>query len=325
MKLVMFRPGRKKARPGILWKEKIIDLNAACLFFEKNKKGGKTEGVGNDLLEFLRGGERSARRARKIPAAFEKGRAGEGRTLQKGGKKLLFDAAKVRLLAPLSRPPKIMCLARNYVSHVQEVTGSAARPPDTLLFMKPTTAVIGPEEAIVIPPFCRKLDHEVELAVVIGRRGRFIPESAALDHVAGYTILNDVSDRDYTGQKDSHRLINWFFMKGQDTFAPLGPCLVLKDEISDPHKLRLRLWVNGELRQDSEGEEMIFKIPQILARVSQFVTLEPGDIVSTGTPVGTSFSTKQYLKAGDVVECEIEGIGRLRNVVRVEEAVYRKN
>lgn len=125
-------------------------------------------------------------------------------------------------------------------------------------------------------------------------------------------------------EKARRRLINWFFMKGQDTFAPLGPCLVSKDEIPDPHKLRLRLWVNGELRQDSEGEEMIFKIPQILSRISQFATLQPGDIVSTGTPVGTSFSTKQYLKAGDVVECEIEGIGRLRNVVRVEEAVYRK-
>jgi len=324
LKLVMFRPGREKARPGILWKEKIIDLNAACPALEKNKRAGKTEGLGGDLRELLIGGEGAARRARKVLAAFEKGLAGEGRTPQESGK-LLFDAAKVRLLAPLSQPPKILCLARNYVSHVQEVTGSAARPPDTLLFMKPATAIIGPEDAIVIPPFCRKLDHEVELAVVIGRKGRFIPESAALDHVAGYTILNDVSDRDYTGQKDSHRLINWFFMKGQDTFAPLGPCLVLKDEIPDPHKLRLRLWVNGELRQDSEGEEMIFKIPQILSRTSRFVTLEPGDIVSTGTPVGTSFSTKQYLKGGDVVECEIEGIGRLRNVVRVEEAVYRKN
>lgn len=320
MKIVMFKPARGEARPGIVWKEKIVDLNAACLAAEKNRKAGPPAG---DLLDFLRGGEGAVRRARKALAAVEKNAAGQGGTQRpKGG--LLFDAAKVRLLAPISRPPKILCLARNYVSHVQEVTGSAARPPDTLFFMKPATAVIGPEAAIVIPPFCRKLDHEVELAVVVGRRGRFIPESAALDHVAGYTILNDVSDRDYTGQKDSHRLINWFFMKGQDTFAPLGPCLALKDEIADPHKLRLRLWVNGELRQDSEGEEMIFRIPQILARVSQFVTLEPGDIVSTGTPVGTSFSTKQYLKAGDVVECEIEGIGRLRNVVRVEEAVYRK-
>jgi 2-keto-4-pentenoate hydratase/2-oxohepta-3-ene-1,7-dioic acid hydratase in catechol pathway len=320
----MFKPGREKARPGILRGEKIIDLNAACRALEKKTGLRKTQGVGEDLLEFLNGGERSAGRARRALAGVEKGTLGRGRLPQKR-ERLLFDAAKTKLLAPLSKPPKILCLARNYVSHLQEVTGSAARPADTLFFMKPATAVVGPDDAIVVPPFCRKLDHEVELAVVIGRKGRFLSENAAMDHVAGYTILNDVSDRDYTGQKDSHRLINWFFMKGQDTFAPLGPCLVLKDEISDPHKLRLRLWVNGQPRQDSEGEEMIFKIPQILARVSQFVTLEPGDIVSTGTPVGTSFSTKQYLKAGDVVECEIEGIGRLRNVVRVEEAVYRKN
>jgi acylpyruvate hydrolase len=320
----MFKPGREKARPGILFKDKVLDLNAACLALEKKKKGGKAEGLGDDLLSLLRGGERAARRARMVLRFAEKGISDSGRPAGKGGR-IFFDPAKVRLLAPLTHPPKILCLARNYVSHVQEVTGSAARPPDTLLFMKPATALIGPDDAIVVPPFCRKLDHEVELAVIIGRAGRFIPETAAMDHVAGYTILNDVSDRDYTGQKDSHRLINWFFMKGQDTFAPLGPCLVLKDEVPDPHKLRLRLWVNGELRQDSEGEEMIFKIPQILSRVSQFVTLQPGDIVSTGTPVGTSFSTKQYLKGGDVVECEIEGIGRLRNVVRVEEALYRKN
>lgn len=323
MKLAMFKPGREKARPGILWKEKILDLNAVCLTLEKKEGGRKLEFLWEDLFDFLGGGERARRKARRALDFVEKGSLGQGR-LPKKGAKLLFDLAKVRLLAPLSRPPKILCLARNYVSHVKEVTGSAARPPDTLLFLKPTTAIIGPDDAIVVPPFCRKLDHEVELAVVIGRQGRFIPETAALDHVAGYTILNDVSDREYTGQKDSHRLINWFFMKGQDTFAPLGPCLVSKDEIPDPHKLRLRLWVNGELRQDSEGEEMIFKIPQILSRISQFATLQPGDIVSTGTPVGTSFSTKQYLKAGDVVECEIEGIGRLRNVVRVEEAVYRK-
>ena len=323
MKIVMFKPGREKPRPGILWKEKIIDLNAACLALEKKRRWAKTEGIVEGALRFSKRGERAARRARTVLEAFEKGTLGQGRLPQKSGK-LLFDAAKVRLLAPLSQPPKILCLARNYASHIREVTGSSARPPDTLLFMKPATAIIGPDDAIVVPPFCRKLDHEVELAAVIGRKGRFIPESAAMDHVAGYTILNDVSDREYTGQKDSHRPINWFFMKGQDTFAPLGPCLVSKDEIPDPHKLRLRLWVNGELRQDSEGEEMIFKIPQILSRVSQFATLEPGDIVSTGTPVGTSFSTKQYLKGGDVVECEIEGIGRFRNVVRVEEAVYRK-
>jgi 2-keto-4-pentenoate hydratase/2-oxohepta-3-ene-1,7-dioic acid hydratase in catechol pathway len=319
----MFKPGREKPRPGILWEDGVIDLNAAGRALEGKTGAGEGTDAGEDLLDFLRGGERAARKARAVLAAAKKGAFGGKSSLPKRAK-LLYKAGKVRLMAPLTRPPKILCLARNYVSHVQEVTGSAARPPDLLLFMKPATALIGPGDPIVVPPSCRRLDHEVELAAVIGRRGRFIPESAAMDHVAGYTILNDVSDREYTGQKDSHRLINWFFMKGQDTFAPLGPCLAAKEAIADPHKLRLRLWVNGELRQDSEGEEMIFGIPRILSRVSEFVTLEPGDIVSTGTPVGTSFSTKQYLKDGDVVACEIQGIGRMENPVRVEEAVYRR-
>jgi 2-keto-4-pentenoate hydratase/2-oxohepta-3-ene-1,7-dioic acid hydratase in catechol pathway len=322
VKFIVFKPGREKARLGILWKDKVIDLNSAWAALNAKGRGRKMGASWGNLVEFLQGGEKSLRMAKRVVAWVEE-TAGEGRSSKKGAG-ILYDSGKVRFLPPLSNPPKILCLARNYVSHLQEVEGAAVRPPDTLLFMKPTTAIIGPEDAIVVPPFCRKLDHEVELAVVIGRGGRFIPEDAVMDHVAGYTILNDVSDRDYASQKDSYRLINWFFMKGQDTFAPLGPCLVSKDEIADPHKLRLRLWVNGKLRQDSEGEEMIFRIPRIIARVSQFVTLEPGDIVSTGTPVGTSFSTQQYLKAGDVVECEIEGIGRLRNFVRVEEAVYRR-
>jgi 2-keto-4-pentenoate hydratase/2-oxohepta-3-ene-1,7-dioic acid hydratase in catechol pathway len=322
LKFIMFKPGREKTRPGILWKDRIIDLNLALKTLNAKNRSQKSETPWENLVDFLRGGEKAMRQAKRVAAWVEES-DGQGRSSTKGPR-ILFDSGKVRVLPPLSNPPKILCLARNYVSHVQEVTGTAFRPPDTLLFMKPTAAIIGPEDSIVVPPFCRKLDHEVELAVVIARRGRFIPEDAVMDHVAGYTILNDVSDRDYSGQKDSHRLINWFFMKGQDTFAPMGPCLVSKDEIADPHKLRLRLWVNGQLRQDSEGEEMIFKIPRIISRVSQFVTLEPGDIISTGTPVGTSFSSQQYLKAGDVVECEIEGIGRLRNFVRVEEAIYRK-
>jgi len=166
------------------------------------------------------------------------------------------------------------------------------------------------------------LDHEIELAVVIGKKGRYIPSERAMDHVAGYTIINDISDREYIVQKETQR-VNWFFMKAQDTFAPLGPYLVLKDEIKNPHVLRLRLWVNGELRQDS-SEDMIFMIPEIITQISRFVTLEPGDIIATGTPTGTSFSTKQYLKAGDVVECEIDRIGRLKNFIKLEKPVYRK-
>jgi 2-keto-4-pentenoate hydratase/2-oxohepta-3-ene-1,7-dioic acid hydratase in catechol pathway len=216
-----------------------------------------------------------------------------------------------------------MCLARNYVSHVKERVEDGPLPEDLFIFMKPIPAIIGPDDPVAVHPVCRELDHEVELAVVIGKKGRYIPEEKAMDHVAGYTILNDVSDREYVGKKAPEGWINWFFMKAQDGFAPMGPWVVLKDELPEPHGLRLRLWVNGELRQDSEGEGMIFKIPETIARISRFVTLEPGDIIGTGTPRGTSFSTQKYLQAGDVMECEIGGIGRLRNSILLDKPVYR--
>ena len=268
---------------------------------------------------FLALGGRAVRLARKVENWVRTQEEGRSRTSLRG---LIFDLTKVKLLPPLANPSKIMCLARNYVSHVQEVNGDGPLPTDLLIFMKPATAIIGPGEFIFVPPQCQKLDHEVELAVVIGRKGRYIPQEMAMEHVAGYTILNDISDREYVVNKNPDRGVNWFFIKAQDTFAPLGPYLVLKDEVKNPHRLRLRLWVNGRLRQDSQSEEMIFKIPQIISRISRFVTLEPGDIVSTGTPTGTSFSTQQYLKEGDVVECEIEGIGRLKNSVKIEKPVY---
>ena len=320
MKLATFRQGRQ-ARLGIVRDGKIIDFNAALnRLWPKISRRAKTFPT-VDMKGFLTLGSRSVQLARKLETWL--GREGEGRskTSKRG---LIFDLALVKLLLPIANPMKIMCLARNYISHVEETKGDGPPPTDLLIFMKPSTALIGPEEAIVIPPDCQELDHEIELAVVIGRQGRYIPQEMAMEHVAGYTILNDISDREYVGKKDPGRMINWFFMKAQDRFAPLGPYLVLKDEIEDPHGLRLRLWVNGRLRQDSRGEEMIFKIPEIISRLSRCVTLVPGDIISTGTPTGTSFSTQHYLKEGAVVECEIEGIGRLKNPIQVEKPVYRR-
>jgi len=321
--LAMFRPPREKARPGIVWGERIIDLNAASGLMEKRGRAPSKFPSFENLEEFLAGGTKAVQRVKRITSWVREQVSGSTRPLA-GLKAMLFESQKVRLLPPLSCPPKILCLARNYASHVREVVSDAPLPQDLLVFMKPSTAIIGPEEPVIIPPECEKLDHEVELAVVIGQKGRYIPEEKAMDHVAGYTIFNDISDREYVGQKDNPPLVNWFFMKGRDTFAPLGPYLVMKDEIKDPHSLRLRLWVNGELRQDSLGEEMIFKIPRVLSRISHFVTLEPGDVIATGTPTGTSFSTKKYLRAGDVVECAIEGMGRLRNFIQVKKGDYRK-
>jgi 2-keto-4-pentenoate hydratase/2-oxohepta-3-ene-1,7-dioic acid hydratase in catechol pathway len=320
VKLATFRKG-KEARLGIIWEGRIIDYNAVARGLAgTGQKCASAPFPEVDLKGFLAQGPPALRMARKVEAWVRKASEGSPR---RSLKDRVFDLAKVRLLAPIGNPPKIMCMARNYVSHAMERVEDGPLFKDLLIFMKPATTLIGPDDPVIVHPECRELDHEVELAVVIGKKGRYIPEEKALDHVAGYTILNDVSDREYVGKKEPRNWINWFFMKAQDGFAPLGPWVVLKDELPEPHGLRLRLWVNGELRQDSEGEEMIFKIPQTIARISRFVTLEPGDIIGTGTPRGTSFSTQKYLKAGDVMECEIGGIGRLRNSIRVDEPVYR--
>jgi 2-keto-4-pentenoate hydratase/2-oxohepta-3-ene-1,7-dioic acid hydratase in catechol pathway len=321
VKLATFQKD-KKPRLGIVWGDKIIDYNAggARLLAEAGKGAPSRPFPEVDLKGFLTQGLSGLRMAAKIEAWVRKKSEESPRGALKGW---VYDLAKVRLLAPIGNPPKIMCMARNYVSHAMERVEDGPLFKDLLIFMKPATSVIGPDDPVIVHPECRELDHEVELAVVIGQKGRYIPEEKALDHVAGYTILNDVSDREYVGKKEPRNWINWFFMKAQDGFAPLGPWVVLKDELPEPHGLRLRLWVNGELRQDSEGEEMIFKIPETIARISRFVTLEPGDIIGTGTPRGTSFSTRKYLKAGDVMECEVGGIGRLKNAIRVEEPLYR--
>ncbi len=318
MRLATFRKGRV-ARLGIVWGNKIIDYNAAAERLSGKGQGRASGPIpGVDLRGFLARGPSALSMARKIEAWVRKASEGGPR---RSLKDLVYDLAKVRLLAPIGNPPKIMCLARNYVSHARERIEDGPLFNDLVIFMKPATTLIGPDDPVIVHPECRELDHEVELAVVIGKKGRYIPEEKALDHVAGYTILNDVSDREYVDKPKGW--VNWFFMKAQDSFAPLGPWVVLKDELVEPHGLRLRLWVNGELRQDSMGEGMIFKIPETIARISRFVTLEPGDIIGTGTPSGTSFSTKKYLKGGDVMECEVEGIGRLKNSIRLDEPSYR--
>lgn len=320
MKLATYQIA-EKIRLGVVWQEKIIDFaEAAKIIGEKELFAQKFTDL-YDMRSFLAQGSKALALAKKV-LSWGKKKIQENSSSRLP--KCIRDISQIKLLPPILNPPKIMCLARNYVSHVREVIGDGPLPVDLLVFMKPSTALIGQGQAIIVPPTCRELDHEIELAVIIGMKGRYIPEEKAMDHVAGYTIMNDISDREYVGKNDPNRRVNWFFMKAQDTFAPLGPYLVTKDEIKDPHNLRLRLWINGELRQDSQGEEMIFKIPYIVSRISRFVTLEPGDIISTGTPTGTSFSTKQYLQDGDVLECEIEGIGRLKNFVKVEQAIYRR-
>jgi 2-keto-4-pentenoate hydratase/2-oxohepta-3-ene-1,7-dioic acid hydratase in catechol pathway len=235
-----------------------------------------------------------------------------------------LEAAKVataqaRILAPIPRPAKnVFCVGRNYVEHIAE--GARAQrialdlPKYPVFFSKPPTAVIGPNEPIPVQPaVSTNIDYEVELAVVIGKRGSNIRPGDAFEHVFGYTIVNDVTARDLQRRHGGQFLKG----KGLDGSCPTGPAIVTRDELADPGQLAIRLWVNDELRQDGNTRDMIFPIAELIASLSEGLTLEPGDLLATGTPsgVGYAMSEPQFLKHGDVVRCEIEGIGRLVNPV----------
>ncbi len=219
---------------------------------------------------------------------------------------------EVKFLPPVPDPRKIICLGLNYKDHAAE--GGVPVPRDPVLFNKFATALIGHEAAIVLPPVSREVDFEAELVVVIGKGGRNIREADAMSHVAGYTVGHDVSARDWQHKKDGKQ---WMVGKTFDTFAPLGPVLVTADEIPDPHQLGIRLRLNGQTMQDSNTSHMIFSVPRMIAYMAQVFTLEPGDIIFTGTPPGVGFARKPpvFLKAGDVVEVEIDRLGMLRNPV----------
>ncbi len=217
----------------------------------------------------------------------------------------------VRLGCPLSRPSKIICLGLNYLDHRKE--SGFEKPQKPLLFCKTPNALAGPFDPILLPQSCDQIDWEVELAVVIGQAGKRIPAREALNYVAGFSVLNDVSGRQVQFS-DSQ----WFRGKSFDTFAPMGPALVTVDEIENFQNLKLTTRVNGEIMQDGNSADMIFDIPTIIAFISQDITLWPGDIISTGTPSGVGIfrDPPVLLKAGDVVECQVENIGTIRNTVK---------
>jgi 2,4-diketo-3-deoxy-L-fuconate hydrolase len=216
-----------------------------------------------------------------------------------------------RLGCPVAKPSKILCIGLNYAVHARET--NAPLPKEPILFMKSTTAITGPNDHIMIPRNSVKTDWEVELAFVIGKKASYVSEEEAMEHVAGYCLHNDVSEREFQLERGG----TWDKGKGCDTFAPLGPWLVTKDEIPDPHKLHLWLKVNDQMMQDGNTDDLIFNIPQLVSYLSQFMTLLPGDIISTGTPagVGLGFNPPVYLKPGDVVELGIDGLGTSRQNV----------
>jgi len=221
-------------------------------------------------------------------------------------------ATDVRLGPPICRPSKIVCVGLNYRDHARE--SGMAVPEEPVLFFKATTAITGPNDDVVIPRDGTKVDWEVELAVVIGRRTTYVERDRALDHVAGYVLHNDYSERSFQLERGGQ----WVKGKSCDTFAPLGPFLATPDEIRDVHDLRIWLNVNGEAKQCSSTCELIFDVPTLVSYISQFMTLLPGDIISTGTPpgVGLGQTPPRYLVDGDEVELGIEGLGSARQRLR---------
>jgi 2-keto-4-pentenoate hydratase/2-oxohepta-3-ene-1,7-dioic acid hydratase in catechol pathway len=222
------------------------------------------------------------------------------------------EAGRVRFLPPVTDPRKIVCVGLNYRDHAAE--SGAPIPKDPVLFSKYATALVGHDAAIVLPPVSSEVDYEAELVVVIGRGGRHLTAEQAREHVAGYTIGHDVSARDWQLKKDGKQ---WMVGKTFDTFAPCGPVLVTADEVPDPHGLGIRLRLNGQTMQDSSTRQMIFPVWEVVSYLSKVFTLEPGDLIYTGTPPGVGMARKPpvFLKPGDTCEVEIDGLGVLRNPV----------
>jgi 2-keto-4-pentenoate hydratase/2-oxohepta-3-ene-1,7-dioic acid hydratase in catechol pathway len=279
MKLVRFgQSGQEK--PGVVINNEIVDVSSFGEDF--GEKFLETDGL-NRLSAWLK----SNSNLPKVPAG-------------------------VRLGSPFTRPSKIVCIGLNYSDHAKE-TG-AEIPKEPIVFFKSTTALNGPNDAVVIPKKSVKTDWEVELAVVIGKKATYVDEKDALDYIAGYCLHNDYSEREFQLERNGQ----WVKGKSCDTFAPMGPYLVTKDEIADVGKLRLWLTLNGKKLQDGSTSNLIFNVPFLVSYLSQFMTLLPGDVISTGTPagVGLGFKPPFYLKAGDVVELGIDGLGEQRQVLQ---------
>lgn len=227
-----------------------------------------------------------------------------------GGSELSSD---IRIGAPVARPSKLVCVGKNYSDHAKEFGGDM--PEEPVLFMKASTACSGPFDSVVIPPGCKKLDYEVELALVIGKTASNIEEKDAVSHLAGYTVMCDYSERAWQQEHCGQ----WVKGKSADTFAPLGPCLITTDQLADPQSLCLWTKVNGEKRQNGWSGNMTFSVAFLVSYISKFMTLLPGDVIATGTPggVGMGMTPPRYLSAGDLVEQSIEGIGCMRQRVIV--------
>jgi 2-keto-4-pentenoate hydratase/2-oxohepta-3-ene-1,7-dioic acid hydratase in catechol pathway len=295
VKLASFRRDGR-LRVGAVLEGELVDLAAAA------------PALPSEMIALLAAGPEVLAAARHVAGAAARGAHAAAR----------LPLAAVELAAPVPRPPKLLAIGLNYADHVAESRGAGfERPAAPIFFNKQSTCVIGPGAPIHVPRVSAQVDYEGELAFVIGRRCRHVPRERAPEVIAGFTICNDVSVRDW-----QRRTPTMTMGKSFDTHGPLGPWLVTLDEIGDPHALRLRTWVDGELRQDASTGQMLFDCFDQVAHLSSAFTLEPGDVISTGTPagVGMAKSPPLWLRAGDSVRIEIERIGALENPVVDEPA-----
>jgi 2-keto-4-pentenoate hydratase/2-oxohepta-3-ene-1,7-dioic acid hydratase in catechol pathway len=286
MKLVTYKPRASSAQLGAIVDNRVVNLAEAS--------GGA---LPNDMRAFLELGEDGLKVARRVAT-------------KKAAKESGVALGDVKLLAPVTNPNKVIAIGLNYLDHIRE--SNAQTPKIPIMFTKYTSSIIGDGDTIHWDPNeTAKVDWEVELAVVIGKRAYRISEESVFDYVVGYTVCNDVSARDLQSERGDQ----WIRGKSMDTFCPLGPCIVTKDEIADPHNLKLRTLVNGQTMQDSNTSELLFKIPHLVSYLSRAFTLLPGDVIITGTPPGVGMGKKPpiFLKHGDVVSVEIDGIGKLTN------------
>jgi len=291
MRLASFAGPNGAVRLGALTEKGLIDLRTAA------RNLGVPSDSFADMVSFLASGEGAAAEAERLIREVPQGS--------------LVPTAGLKLLPPVPRPGKIIAIGLNYRDHQIE-SGAKEAPKSPMIFAKFTSSIAAAEDPIVIPTGDPQVDYEAEMAVVIGKKGKAIPEASAYEYVAGYMPLNDVSARAWQFADKQ-----WVRGKSCDTFCPTGPYLTTRDEVAAPHALTIQARVNGATLQDSNTSKMIFKVPQLIAHISASITLEPGDIIATGTPEGVgAFRTPQiFLKAGDVVEIEIEKLGVLRNPV----------
>lgn len=297
----------------------LVPFQDAAEFYALKKNETVELSRNNDILKFLPPEGPHYHFARQLHEWLESNPAER--------KNIARPLSEVRLLIPNPRPNKLFLLAGNYVKHIEEGGGIAAERAETFpyVFMKPpSTTLTNPNDPIRIPKVSpHSIDWELELGVVIGKGGKHIAEEDALKHVAGYTIFNDISDRKFRPnpnrkQREKDSYFDWLHGKWHDSSCPCGPCLVSTDEIPDPQQLAMKLQVNGETFQDASTVQQIFPVAAVIEFISSFVTLEQGDMISTGTAAGVGNTTGTYLKPGDVIEATIEGIGTLRNHVVAE-------